>query len=109
MSFALRVERERGIAAASAPPTPAIARLVDGDAINPGLQVGVAAKAINTLEDAQESLLRQIPSLFRIFRQAIEQGVNIARTLFDEAVEGGRLARSQSFNELRFDCGTRVG
>src|ERR1043165_1434779 len=108
MSFALRVERERGIAAASAPPTPAIARLVDGNAINPGLQVSVAAKAINALEDAQESLLRQVARFLGIFRQPIEQGENIARTLFDEPVEGRRLARSQSFNELRFDCGARV-
>src|ERR1043165_4070251 len=74
MSFALRVERERGIAAASAPPTPAIARLVDGNAINPGLQVSVAAKAINALEDAQESLLRQVARFLGIFRQPIEQG-----------------------------------
>src|SRR4051794_23942242 len=72
----LRVQRERRVATASFPPAPAIARLVDGDPVNPRFQVRIAAKAFNTLKNAQESLLRQVARLFRLFRQPIEQGIN---------------------------------
>ncbi len=75
---ALLFQRKSRVATAAAPPAPAVAGLVDGYAVNPGLQVRVAAKAFDVLKDTQECLLSQIPRLFRVLRQTVEQGVNFA-------------------------------
>ena len=65
----------------------------------------------------QESLLRQVARLLRVFRQTVEQRVDVRVPLLDETVEGRRVARLEPFKELRlrrrleavFDGGCRVG
>ena len=53
-----RADRQRSdFGERSASLTPTIARLVDGDAVNPGFQVGIAPKMTNALKRAQESFL----------------------------------------------------
>src|SRR3954466_2795008 len=94
------VERDRHIAPPAPPPAPTIARLVDGDAINPGFQTGVAAKAVDALKRPQKSFLRQIARFFRVRRQSEKQGVNVARMLAYQSFERGRFAAAQSFKEL---------
>jgi len=71
------VQRNRDIAFAPAPPTPAIARLIDRDAIYPGFSNSHRREATDALKSAQECFLRQVASLFRIGGQSIEQCVNI--------------------------------
>src|SRR5205085_12143334 len=95
-----RIERDGHIAPAPAPPTPTVARLIDGDAIEPSAQVCVAAKVRDGAEGLQESLLRQVARFFRVFRQAIEQRVDVGRTLAHEKIERGGGAGPQSVKEL---------
>jgi hypothetical protein len=56
-------------------------------------------------ERLKESLLRQVARLLRVFRQAVEQGVDVAVPLLDQTVEGRRLAAPEPFKELFFGRG----
>src|SRR5919199_740355 len=82
-----RVERDRPVSPPAPPPAPAVARLVDGDAVEPGAQVRVAAEARDVSEGLQESLLRQVARLLGVLRQAVEQSVDVRVPLLDEPVE----------------------
>src|ERR1043166_1956418 len=75
------IEWNSHIAPAPAPPPPTSARLIDGYAVNPGLQTGFTAKPIDALKSAKEGFLSQIPRLFGIAGQADEQRVNITGVL----------------------------
>src|SRR5437762_4145049 len=79
-----RIKRNGHIALSPPPPAPAISRLINGDAIDPGFQRRVAAKPSNTLEGSQKSLLSQIACLFGVGRQPVQQRINITRVLRDQ-------------------------
>ena len=74
-----RIERNGRIASPPAPPAPAISRLVNRDAVNPGSQIRFTAKVTNALEGPQERFLGQVASFFAVFSQAIKQTVNLTR------------------------------
>src|SRR6266850_2144676 len=103
---AVVVQRDRNVASSSLPPAPTIACLVDRDAVNPGFQVCIAAKAADALKSSQESFLRQVARLFRVGGQAIKQSVNVRRALSHQALKGRNLSAPQSFKELIFDSRT---
>ncbi len=56
-------------AAAPAPPALTIARLVDGDPVNPGPERRLTAERVNGAEDPQEHFLRQVEGLVTIAQQ----------------------------------------
>src|SRR5205085_2322491 len=74
----------------------------------PSAQVCVAAKVRDGAEGLQESLLRQVARFFRVFRQAIEQRVDVGRTLAHEKIERGGVAGPQSVKELGFGTGRHI-
>src|SRR5712671_3585486 len=76
---AVIIQRNRDVAPPPLPPTPTIARLIDRDAVNPGFQVRIAAKAADALKSSEESFLRQVARFFRVGGQSIKQSVNIRR------------------------------
>src|SRR6266478_8423061 len=87
-----RIKRNGHIALSPPPPAPAISRLIDGDAIDPGFQRRVAAKPSNTLEGSQKSLLSQIACLFGVGRQPVQERINITRVLSDQTLISQRIA-----------------
>ena len=54
---------------ATAPPSLAVARLVDRDSINPGLQRRLPAKRGQGAEDPQEHFLRQVERFITVAKQ----------------------------------------
>ena len=66
---------ERHLIGAVAPPPEAVAvaRLVDGDAVDPGAQARLAAEAVNGAEDAEEDFLRQVERFVAVAQQVHRQ------------------------------------
>jgi hypothetical protein len=62
---------ERYLVGLVAPPPPslAVAGLVDDDAVNPGLESGLAPEIVNGAEDAEEDFLREIHRLVAVAQQ----------------------------------------
>ena len=58
---------------APAPEPVAVARLVDGDAVDPGAQARLAAEPVDGAEDAQEDFLRQVERFVAIAEQVHRQ------------------------------------
>jgi hypothetical protein len=56
----------------------------------------------DALKGPQERFLGQVASFFTIFRQAIEQTVNLTRAFIHQFFKGASVASLQSFNELSF-------
>src|SRR5262245_47122898 len=54
------VERDLLASMPAPPPPQPVARLVDDDAVNPGLEAGLTAKSIERAEDPEEDFLRQV-------------------------------------------------
>src|SRR5690349_23590523 len=96
------VQRKRRIASAATPPTPPIPRLIDRNAVQPGLQIGVATKLFDGLKSTQESFLCQVPRFLSVASQPEKQAINIARSFGDQLFKGGRVVAFQSFKELIF-------
>ena len=76
----------------STPPPPAVPGLIDGDPINPGPQIGIAAKLPDALERPQKCFLSQVASFFSVLSQAVKQTVDLAGALVYQFFEGGRVA-----------------
>ena len=97
------VDRDCRVAMPAPPPSPAVSRLIDGDAINPGPQIRFAAKLPDALKRSQKRFLSEVASLFRVLGQPIKQTVNLSGALVNQFFKGGRVAALQSFNELIFN------
>ncbi len=78
---------ERDLRRAEAPPPPAlpVARLVDDDAIDPGLQRRLAAESRQHPEDLQEDVLRQVEGVVVVGEQVERQLIDHPLVLGDEA------------------------
>ena len=70
---------ERHLIGAMAPPPEAVAvaRLVDGDPVDPGAQARLAAEAVDGAEDAQEDFLRQVERFVAIASRFIASWTTI--------------------------------
>ena len=66
------------------PPALPVLRLVDDDAVDPGAEGGLSAKAVDGPEDVQEHVLRQVERLVVIAQQVQGELVHHALVLVDE-------------------------
>src|SRR6185503_11072070 len=96
----VRIQRDGCVSPSSPPPAPTIARLIDGNAVDPGSQVRFTTKLTDALKRPQKRFLCQVARFFAVFSQAIKQAIDLAGALGDQDFEGGRVALLQSFNEL---------
>jgi hypothetical protein len=70
-----------------------IARLVDGDSIDPGLERGLTPKAMDGTEDLQKDFLREIQGFIAIAQEVDRQLDNHALMLGDQLGEGRFITR----------------
>ena len=88
-------------AMAPLPEPVAVARLVHGDAVDPGPQTGLTAEPMNRPEDAKEDFLGQVERFFPVAQQIAGQLDDRPLVLGDEL--GGRtfIARGTTLHERR--------
>ncbi len=96
------VERHLLAALAPSPPALAVARLIDDDAVDPGAEGGLAAKAVDGAEDPQEDLLRQVQRFVVIAQQVQRQLVDHALMLAHELRAGVFVACGTALNQAGF-------
>src|ERR1051325_494891 len=65
----VRVERDLIRTMAPAPEPVAVARLVDGDAVNPGAQARLTTKTVDGTENTQEDLLREVEGFVAVAQE----------------------------------------
>ena len=94
---------ERHLIGAVAPPPEAVpvARLVDGDAVDPGAEARLAAEPVDGAEDAQEDFLRQVERFVAIAEQVHRQLDDHALVLGDELGAGRFVAGGAALDERR--------
>lgn len=80
------------------PPPLAVTRLVDDDAIDPGLQCGLAAEVVNGAEYAEEDFLREVEGFVAVTQQVQGELVDHPFMARDEFGAGGRLACRAAFD-----------
>ena len=98
----VRIERDLIGAVTPAPEPVAVARLIDGDAVDPGAQARLAAEAADGAEDAQEDLLREVERLVAVAQQVDRQLHDHPLMLGDELGAGRFVARCAPLHERRF-------
>ena len=88
---------ERHLIGAVAPPPEAVAvaRLVDGDAVDPGAEARLAAEAMDGAEDAEEDFLREVERLVAVAQQVDRQLDDHALVLGDQLGTGRLVAGAQ--------------
>ena len=85
------------------PPEPmAVARLIDGDAIDPGPQARLAAEAMNRAEDAQEDFLGDVERFVAVAQQVDRQLHDHPLVLADEFGAGRFVLRCTPLHQRRF-------
>ena len=88
------------IGAVAPPPEPvAVARLVDGDAVDPGAEARLAAEAVNGAEDAEEDFLRQVERFVAIAEQVHRQLDDHPLVLGDQLGAGRFVAGGAALDE----------
>ena len=91
------------IGAMPPPPEPVpVARLVDGDAVDPGAQARLAAEAVDGAEDAEEDFLRQVERFVAIAQQVHRQLDDHPLVLGHQLGAGGLVAGGAALHERRF-------
>src|SRR6202521_2390899 len=66
------------------PPAPSIGRLVQRDAVYPGLKAGLAVEMFHPAEHFQKHILRSVRRIRRIVHDAIDESINRLVKLADE-------------------------
>ena len=90
------------IRAVTPPPEPVpVARLVDGDAVDPGAEARLAAESVNGAEDAEEDFLRQVQRFVAIAEQVHGQLDDHPLVLGHELGAGRFLAGGAALDERR--------
>ena len=100
--FDVQVERHLLRAVPAVPPALAVARLVDDDAEDPGLERRLAAEGRQRPEHAQEDLLRDLQGLVPVAQQVVGQGVDHALVRGDQLRAGGLVGRHAALHERSF-------
>ena len=95
----VRVERHLVGAVPPAPEAMAVARLVYGDAIDPGSQARLAAEAMDGTEDTEENFLGEIERFVAVAEQVQRELEDHALMLADEIGAGGFVARGAALDE----------
>jgi hypothetical protein len=86
-SFSWRVDGEL-LALVAVPPAALVAGLMQGDAVDPGAEAGVAAEAGDVAEDLDEDLLRDVGGVGRVAEVARDERVDRVAVLRDEQGKG---------------------
>ena len=98
----VRVERHLVGAVAPAPEPVPVARLVDGDAIDPGAQRRLAAEPGDGAKDAEEDFLGEVERFVAIAEQVHGQLDDHPLVLGDQLGEGHLVAGRAALNERGF-------
>ena len=98
----VNIEGHLIVSVATPPEAVAVARLVDGDAVNPGPQRRVAAEAMNRAEDAKEDFLGQVEGLVAVAQQIDRELHHHALVLAHQLRAGHLVARCTPLHERRF-------
>ena len=95
---------ERHLVGLVAPPPPAlaVARLVDDDAVDPGLEGRLAAEVVDGAEDAEEDFLGEVEGLVAVAQQVQGQLEDHALVAGHQLGAGRLLARGAALDERRF-------
>ena len=96
------IERHLIGAVAPAPEPVAVARLVDGNPVDPGAQARLAAEPVDGAEDAQEHFLRQVERLVAIAQQVHGQLDDHPLVLGHQLGAGRFVAGGAALDERRF-------
>ena len=83
-------------------PAAAIGRLVDSDAVNPGLQRAVAAEVVYVAEYLDEHFLSYVRGVVWAVQQPVDKAEYGPLVLLDEFGVGFRLPTLQASRETRF-------
>ena len=86
----------------AAPPALAVLRLIDDDAVDPGAEGGLAAKAAESAKHPEEHFLRQVQSLVGIAEKMEGQRVDHALVRVHEVRAGAFVADCATFDEGSF-------
>ena len=90
------------IRAVATPPEPVpVARLVDGDPVDPGTEARLAAESVNGAEDAEEHFLRQVQRFVVIAEQVHGELHDHPLVLGHELRAGRFLADGATLDERR--------
>ena len=90
------------IGAMAAPPEPvAVARLVHGDAVDPGAQARLAAEPVNRAEDAEEDFLGEVERFVAIAEQVHRELDDHPLVLGDQLGAGRFVAGGAALHERR--------
>ena len=94
---------ERHLVGAMAPPPEpvAVARLVHGDAVDPGAQARLAAEAVNRAEDAEEDFLGEVERFVPVAQQVHGQLDDHPLVLGHQLGAGRFVARRAALHERR--------
>ena len=98
----VRVERHLIGAVTPPPETMAVARLVDGDAVNPGAQRRLPAEPGNGAKHAEEDFLRQVERFVAVAEQIDRQLDDHPLVLGDEFGKRRLVAGRATLDERRF-------
>ena len=79
----------------------AVARLVDGNAINPGPQTGLPSEPVNRPENAKEHFLREIERLFPVSQKVARQLNNGSLVFCHQLGRRTFIARGTALHERR--------
>ena len=82
-----------------APEPVLVPRLIDGDAVDPGAQARLAAKAVDGAKDAQEDLLGEVEGLVTVAQQVDRQLHDHPLVLGDELGAGSLVARGAAVDQ----------
>ena len=95
------VERHLVGPVAPAPEPVAIARLVHGNAIDPGSQTGLTSKAVNGAEDAEEDFLGEVEGFVAVAKQVDRELHDHALVFGNQVGAGDLVAVRASLHERR--------
>ena len=95
------IERHLIGAMAPAPEAVPVARLVHGDAVDPGAKARLAAEAVDGAEDAEEDFLRQVQRFVAVAQQVHRQLDDHPLVLGDQLGAGRLLAGCAALHERR--------
>ena len=83
------------------PPALAVARLVDGDPVDPGLERRLAAEIVDGAEDAEEDFLGEVEGLVAVAQQVQGELVNHPLVTGHELGAGRGVTRRAALDERR--------
>ena len=96
------VERDLLRHVAPAPPALPVARLIDDDPVDPGAELGLAAKTAERAEDQKEDVLRDVERLFAVAEQVIGQLEHHPLVLVHQLGAGSFVAAGAPRNQRGF-------